>query len=151
MTSAAARSPRRSRRPRRAPRPGRPARSSGACPLAVSSAGFGTVAVEVVQAGGDLTEQVGADYRAFPTDLPGVDPQYPVQPDLAAPAVRVPRPAADIHPDPAVPGLRGGIAVMVLAGQDQGQQPRPARADHQHRAVLPPVVILLEGDPGPDD
>src|ERR1035437_3050834 len=46
---------------------------------------------------------------------------------------------------------RNGVAVVVLVGQRQGQQPGPVVSDHQHRTILALRVLLFKGYPGRDD
>ena len=101
--------------------------------------------------GGDRVEAPAVQGGALPADVVRVDPQHPVQPHLAGPALPVPAAGPDVDPVPALPGLVGGVPVVVLAGQHEPEQVRPGPAHDEHRAVLAPAVALLVGDPRPDD
>ena len=89
--------------------------------------------------------------RALTADGALVQDDDPVQPDFARAALAVPVAGADVHPLPTRPGLLGGIPVVVLAGEHQSEPRRLAAAHEQHRPVLAAAVVLLVGDPGPDD
>ena len=77
-----------------------------------------------------------AEGGALSANRTRTEPQHPIQPNLARPALRVPGTGAHLQPMPAMPGLVGGVPVMVLRGQHQPEQVLAIPADDQHRPVL---------------
>ncbi len=105
--------------------------------------------MEVGDGLGDVAELPPREHRALAPHRRGVDPDHPVDPHLAGPALAVPVPGPDVDPPTAV--VVRGTPVVVLARELQPEQPPPVAADEQHRPVLALGVVLLVGHPGPHD
>src|SRR5690606_40306307 len=84
----------------------------------------------------DLPEARLVQRGAFTAHCVGVHPDDAVEPNFARPALRVPRSGADVHPSATQPRLLGRVAIVVLGGELEAQQPRPVAADDEHRPVL---------------
>src|SRR5688572_14625180 len=69
--------------------------------------------------GDDLVEARLDERRSLATDVPRLQPEEPVQPHLARPALPVPPTRTDVHPVAPVARLVLGVDVVVLAGEHQ--------------------------------
>ena len=97
--------------------------------------------------GGDLLEATFVQHRCFAAHSSGVHAQDPVDPNRTGPTTLVPGAGSDVRPLTAGASPRNGVAVVVLAGQRQGQQPGPVMSDHRHRAILALTVVLFKKAP----
>src|SRR6478609_7476333 len=101
--------------------------------------------------GHDLVVAVAGEHGTLAAHPVGVDPNEPVDPDLARASSAVPRAGADVDPLAARASLLLLVTVVVLARQGQRHEPVALAPDDEHRPVLALAVVLLVGHPGPDD
>src|SRR5512143_2895258 len=80
---------------------------------------------------------------ALAPNLPRIDPDDPVETDLARAPVGVPRPGSDVHPVPPPARLVRRVAVVVLAGEHEAEQPGTVATDEQDGAILAMLEVLL--------
>src|SRR5262249_1032230 len=69
----------------------------------------------------DLIEGGAAKGRPFAAHVVDRQPQHPVEAYLAGPSPPIPGAGADVNPMPPPTGLVGGVAVVVLAGEHEGE------------------------------
>jgi hypothetical protein len=94
----------------------------------------------------ELEEDLGPERGTLPPDGVGTHRQRPVHPDPAGAPLGVPAAGTD--------GVPASVAVVVAARQqeaDVGLRVVLRAADDHEGAVLAAGVVLLVGDPGPDD
>src|SRR5262249_61663479 len=99
----------------------------------------------------DLLEDRRVEGRSFAAHVVDRQSQHPVEAHLAGPSPPVPGAGADVNPVPPPTGLVGGVAVVVLAGEHEGEHVVRVPGHDQDGAILAPPVVLVEGHPSPHD
>src|SRR5680860_1058395 len=80
-----------------------------------------------------------------------MDPDNPIESDLARTPLAVPRPGTETDPASSPTRLVGAVAVVILRRQHEAQQPAPVLADREDGPILALAGIVLVRNPRPQD